>query len=97
MRRAFPFLVYSLALLLALTAAGCKRATEAAPAPAEAAMPPFIPDHTIKDLMLNVVDTNADVVWLSVTTTVHGLSADGWRYTSSTLFPCSASTGAAAW
>jgi len=69
MRRAFPFLVYSLALLLALTAAGCKRATEAAPAPAEAAMPPFIPDHTIKDLMLNVVDTNADVVWLSVTTT----------------------------
>lgn len=70
MRRAFPFLVYSLALLLALTAAGCKRATEAAPAPtADAAMPPFIPDHTIKDLMLNVVDTNADVVWLSVTTT----------------------------
>jgi len=69
MRRAFPFLVYSLALLLALTAAGCKRATEAAPVPAEAAMPPFIPDHTIKDLMLNVVDTNADVVWLSVTTT----------------------------
>jgi cytochrome c556 len=31
-------------------------------------MPPFIPEHTIKDLMLNIVDTNADVVWLSVTT-----------------------------
>jgi len=68
MRRASPFLVYSLALLMVLTAAGCSRATETA-APAAAAMPPFIPDHTIKDLMLNVVDTNADVVWLSVTTT----------------------------
>jgi len=67
MRRTLPFLVYSLALLVVLTAAGCKRATEAA-APAAAAMPPFIADHTIKDLMLNVVDTNADVVWLSVTT-----------------------------
>ena len=50
-----------------LTATGCKRATEAA-APAAATMPPFIADHTIKDLMVNVVDTNADVVWLSVTT-----------------------------
>jgi len=67
MRRRSPFLVYSLALLLILTAAGCKRATEAA-APAAAEVPPFIPDHTIKDLMLNIVDTNADVVWLSVTT-----------------------------
>src|SRR4029078_3631749 len=67
MRRASPFLVYSLALLMVLTAAGCSRATETA-APAAAAMPPFIPDPTIKDLMWNVVDTNADVVWLSVTT-----------------------------
>ena len=32
-------------------------------------MPPFITDHPIKEIMLNVVDTNADVVWLSVTTT----------------------------
>jgi cytochrome c556 len=62
-----PFLVYSLALLMVLTAAACNRATEAT-APATAAMPPFITDHTIKDLMLNVIDTNADVVWLSVTT-----------------------------
>jgi cytochrome c556 len=66
MRRISPSLVYSLALLTALTAAGCSRATEATPAAAE--VPPFITDHTIKDLMLNVVDTNADVVWLSVTT-----------------------------
>jgi cytochrome c556 len=67
MRRTSPSLVYSLALLLMVTAAGCNRATETA-APAAAAMPPFITDHTIKDLMLNVIDTNADVVWLSVTT-----------------------------
>ena len=66
MRRTSPFLVYSLALLMVLAAAGCNRATEAT-APA-AAMPPFITEHTIKDLMLNVIDTNADVVWLSVTT-----------------------------
>ena len=38
-------------------------------------MPPFITDHTIKDLMLNVIDTNADVVWLSVTTVA---SERGW-------------------
>jgi cytochrome c556 len=67
MRRMSPSLAYSLALLMVVTAAGCNRATEAT-APAAAAMPPFIADHTIKDLMLNVVDTNADVVWLSVTT-----------------------------
>jgi cytochrome c556 len=67
MRRTSPFLVYSLGLLLIVTAAGCNRAPETA-APAAAAMPPFITDHTIKDLMLNVIDTNADVVWLSVTT-----------------------------
>src|SRR5512134_2903572 len=67
MRRTSPFLVYSFALLMVLTAAGCNRATEAT-APAAATMPPFMTDHTIKDLMLDVIDTNADVVWLSVTT-----------------------------
>ena len=67
MRRTLPFLFCSLVLLTILTVTGCKRTTEAA-APAAAAMPPFIAEHTIKDLMLNVVDTNADVVWLSVTT-----------------------------
>jgi hypothetical protein len=54
------------ALLLVVVAAGCRRAGEAA-AP-EAALPPFVPDLTMKDLMLNVIDTNADIVWLSVTT-----------------------------
>ena len=66
MRRISPSLLYSLALLTVLTATGCNRTTEATPA--AAAMPPFITEHTIKDLMLNVIDTNADVVWLSVTT-----------------------------
>src|SRR5687767_14967423 len=71
MRRTSHFLVYSFAVLMVLTAAGCNRATEA---PAATAMPPFMTDYTIKDLMLNVIDTNADVVWLSVTTVA---SAEG--------------------
>ena len=54
------------ALLIVLTATGCRRTGEAT-AP-EAALPPFAADLTIKDLMLNVIDTNADIVWLSVTT-----------------------------
>lgn len=56
-------------LLLALVAAGCRGAADEESAPANA-LPPFGTDHTIKDLMLNVIDTNADVVWLSVTTVV---------------------------
>ena len=56
-----------IALCAVTTVAGCRRAAEEAAAPASA-MPPFMSDLTIKDLMQNVVDTNADVVWLSVTT-----------------------------
>ena len=56
----------SVALLVVLIAAGCRRGGEAAAS--EAALPPFATELTIKDLMLNVIDTNADVVWLSVTT-----------------------------
>ena len=66
MRRTPLVLCASVVLLAALIAAGCRRAGEAA-AP-ESALPPFANELTIKDLMLNVVDTNADVVWLSVTT-----------------------------
>lgn len=66
MRRTSLVLGCSVALLVVLVATGCRRAGEAA-AP-EAALPPFATDLTIKDLMLNVIDTNADVVWLSVTT-----------------------------
>ena len=68
MRRTSLFLTSCVIALLAVTTtAGCRGATEEAAAPASA-MPPFMTDLTIKDLMLNVIDTNADVVWLSVTT-----------------------------
>jgi hypothetical protein len=70
MRRASLFHVCSIALLLG--ASGCRAAGE--PAAAEPSMPPFATELTIKDLMLNVIDTNADVVWLSVTTVA---SAEG--------------------
>lgn len=59
------FLPVCLALLLALGAAACRSQADETAAPA---LPPFVPDVTIKELMLNVIDTNADVVWLSVTT-----------------------------
>lgn len=36
--------------------------------PQQAAQPKYVPDATIKDLMLSIVDPSADVVWLSVTT-----------------------------
>jgi hypothetical protein len=51
-------------VVAALVAAACQRAAETPPVH----QPPFAPDVTIKDLMLNIVDTSADVVWLSVTT-----------------------------
>lgn len=66
MRRTFLVRSAGAALLVALIAAGCRRTGEAT-AP-ETALPPFATDLTIKDLMLNVIDTNADIVWLSVTT-----------------------------
>ena len=61
------------ALLVALVAAGCRQAASEQ-SEAASALPPFAVDYTIKDLMLNVIDTNADVVWLSVTTVA---SAEG--------------------
>jgi hypothetical protein len=60
-----------LALLVALGAAACRSQSDEA---AASTLPPFVPDVTIKELMLNVIDTNADVVWLSVTTVA---SAEG--------------------
>ena len=59
------FLSVGLALLVALGAAACRSQADEA---AASALPPFVADVTIKELMLNVIDTNADVVWLSVTT-----------------------------
>ena len=59
------FLSVGLALLVALGAAACRSQADET---AAATLPPFAADVTIKELMLNVIDTNADVVWLSVTT-----------------------------
>ena len=49
-----------------LVAAACQRAAETPPGH----QPPFVPDATVKDLMLGIIDPSADVVWLSVTTEV---------------------------
>ncbi len=54
---------------LVLIAACQKPAETTAAAPAPAAAPPeYFPTATVKDLMQSVVDPNADVVWLAVTT-----------------------------
>lgn len=68
MRRPFFLVPCCLALLVAVTAGGCRRVAEEKAESTTSDLPPFVNDATIKDLMLNVVDTNADVVWLSVTT-----------------------------
>ena len=65
------------AVMLACTlasASACRRADQpaaAAAVPAVPAQPTYIPDATVKELMVNIVDTSADVVWLSVTTEVN--------------------------
>jgi hypothetical protein len=55
--------------VVAVVTGACGR-TSVAPASAPAAHAEFVPQATIKDLMLGLVDTSADTVWLSVTTTV---------------------------
>lgn len=51
-------------------AVSCRQAAESATPPASSATPNYVPNATIKDIMLGLVDTSADGVWLSVTTTV---------------------------
>jgi hypothetical protein len=54
---------------LVLISACQKPAETTAAAPAPAPSPPdYVPTATVKDLMQSVVDPNADVVWLAVTT-----------------------------
>jgi hypothetical protein len=60
-------LTFSVCLVL-LSLAACRQTAETPP-PA-ATQPQFMVEATIKDLMLGLIDTSADVVWLSVTTTV---------------------------
>ena len=56
-----PVCVFAAAVFVATA---CQRAAETP----SAHQPQFVPDVTVKDLMLNIIDTSADVVWLSVTT-----------------------------
>lgn len=60
-----PFASIFILFVFLLAVASCQRAPEAPPAPPQ---PPYDTTATIKDLMLNVVDVQADVVWQSVTT-----------------------------
>ena len=67
-----PLYTASVLVLLAslVLIAACQKPAETAAAPAPAAPPPpeYTPTATVKDLMQSVVDPNADVVWLAVTT-----------------------------
>jgi hypothetical protein len=69
LRASFSRYIFILIVGLIFTASACQRAQEAAP-PAAAPAPAFLPEATIKDLMLGIVDGAADDVWLSVTTIV---------------------------
>lgn len=61
--------LFSLVLMLASAACQGPSASTSSTAPAPALpSPEYHPDATIKDLMQHVIDTSADVVWLSVTT-----------------------------
>ena len=65
-QRIFAVLLFGVGVALS---SACQRSTEP-PAPRAAANPAFVPAATIKDLMLGLIDTSADAVWLAVTTTV---------------------------
>jgi hypothetical protein len=72
MRKSGWFIPLSAAIFLGVlvTVSACQSRTQGAtPAPAPApTQPEYTPTATIKDIMLSVVDPNADVVWLAVTT-----------------------------
>ena len=54
-----------------VSVAACGRTSEPPASTATSpSQPQLIPEATIKDLMLGLIDTSADVVWLSVTATV---------------------------
>ncbi len=70
MRKSGWFVLASAAIFAGVlfTVSACQSAPPPpAPKPAEAA-PTYQPTATVKDIMLSIVDPNADVVWLSVTT-----------------------------
>ena len=59
----------ALTLAVVLAAALTAACSEPAPAPSSET-PPYRTDATIKDLMLSIIDGNADIVWNSVATTL---------------------------
>jgi hypothetical protein len=68
-RLMFAFVVMlAIGSLLVTSACQSQPAATTATAPATPPPPDYMPTATIKDLMQSVVDPNADVVWLSVTT-----------------------------
>jgi hypothetical protein len=50
-----------------LLASACQSKSESS-TPATPPPPEYMPTATVKDIMLSIIDPNADVVWLSVTT-----------------------------
>jgi len=66
MRTTGRTLSLAVTICASLVIGACQSQQAAAPAPAPA--PPYTNVATIKDLMQSVVDPNADVVWLAVTT-----------------------------
>lgn len=65
---------------LVLISACQKPAETTAAAPAPSPPPPeYVPTATVKDLMQSVVDPNADVVWLAVTTVQSAKGTDETR------------------
>jgi hypothetical protein len=51
-----------------LLVSGCQSKSVESATPATPPAPEYMPTATVKDIMLSIVDPNADVVWLSVTT-----------------------------
>jgi hypothetical protein len=69
MRKRLPSVALVFALAAAVAVGGCQRSADT-PSTTAAVDPQFIPEATIKDLMLGLIDGSADAVWLSVTTVV---------------------------
>jgi hypothetical protein len=59
---------FIICLVTLLAIAACQKRETPPPAAAATPQPEYMPDATIKDLMIHVIDTAADTVWLSVTT-----------------------------
>jgi hypothetical protein len=70
MRKSGWFLPLCAAVFLGVlfSVSACQSRSAASPQAPPPTQPDYMPTATIKDIMLSIVDPNADVVWLSVTT-----------------------------